>query len=63
MLSARFTIMVVLAKKYKKGQGKVKKGHGKFNLGRRKMKKPPSPILKYECVHDDEVAGTAAHNE
>ena len=34
-----------------------------MNLGRRKMKKPPSPILKYECVHDDEVAGTAAHNE
>ena len=41
----------------------MKKGQGYLNLGRRKMKKPPSPILKYECVHDDEVAGTAAHNE
>ena len=47
--------MVVLAKKYKKGQGKVKKGHGKFNLGRGKTKKTPSPthiafIYKYAVL-------------
>ena len=41
----------------------MKKGQGDLNLGRRKMKKPPSPILKYECVHDDEVAGAATHDK